>query len=292
MRSAGTKKKSGSVAAADNLPIYYDLYIPTGVSASSLPVILFIHGFKGFKDWGAFPDACEELSRAGFAVIAVNLSMNGIGGNLLEFDELDLFAGETLSRDLEDVGVVIDAVKSGKIAIEGVGLDIDRLGIIGHSRGGHTAVAAAAEYSEIMSLVTWSAVADYNSRWSDQMVRDWKEKGFTEIKNARTNQVMRIDRVVYDDALQHADRLMAIRRVKELHIPCLFIAGKEDEAVSFGDSEKLYRACPSDEKEIRLINKAGHTFNVAHPFEEKKFPEAFEEVIDFTEGWFLETLKK
>ena len=26
------------------------------------PVILFVNGFKGFKDWGAFPAACEELA--------------------------------------------------------------------------------------------------------------------------------------------------------------------------------------------------------------------------------------
>jgi uncharacterized protein len=44
-----------------------------------LPVILFVHGFKGFKDWGAFPDACEEFARVGFAVVAFNLSLNGVG---------------------------------------------------------------------------------------------------------------------------------------------------------------------------------------------------------------------
>lgn len=291
MRSTNVLKNSGSVLSGEDLPIYYDLYTPSGVSSSTLPVILFIHGFKGFKDWGAFPDACEELSRAGFAVVAFNFSLNGVGENMLEFDELDLFAKETLSRDLNDVGTVIEAVKNGEITSEKVVLDTDRTGIIGHSRGGHTAVAAAAEYDEIMSLVTWSAVADYNARWSEKMIRDWKESGYTEIKNARTNQVMRIDKVVYDDAIRNADRLMAIRRVKELHIPSMFIAGKEDEAVHYSDSEKLYRACPSDDKEVRLIKDAGHTFNVSHPFEEEKFPDAFDEVLNLTEGWFLETLK-
>jgi fermentation-respiration switch protein FrsA (DUF1100 family) len=96
---------------------------------------------------------------------------------------------------------------------------------------------------------------------------------------------------VYDDALANADRLMAIKRVEELYIPSMFIAGKEDEAVPYSESERLYRACPSDHKEVRLINDAGHTFNVAHPFEEENFPKAFEEVLDLTEGWFLENLR-
>lgn len=291
MKTNSVIKESGSIPSSENLPIYYDLYTPSVSVATVQPLIIFVHGFKGFKDWGAFPDACEELSRAGFAVLAMNFSLNGVGGNMLDFDQLDLFERETLSQDLDDIGRVIEAVKSKEIASDKAQLDSDRMGIFGHSRGGHTAIAAAAEYSEIMSLVTWSAVADYNARWSDQMIEDWKSRGYTEIKNSRTNQIMKIGKVVYEDALANADRLMAIKRVEEIHIPALFIAGKEDEAVPFSDSEKLYRACPSDEKEVRLIEKAGHTFNVSHPFEEENFPDAFNEALDLTEGWFLETLK-
>lgn len=272
-------------------PIYYDLYSPSVAPSTVVPVVLFVHGFKGFKDWGAFPDACEELARTGFAVITFNFSLNGIGKNMLEFDELDLFERETLSQDLEDVGTIIDAIKQKSINSDRVLLNSDLIGIIGHSRGGHTAVAAAAEYSEIMCLVSWSAVADYNARWSSEMKKDWEEKGFSEIVNSRTNQIMRVGKVVYDDAINNADRLMAIKRVRELHIPCMFIAGKEDEAVPYSDSEKLFRACPSDEKEVRIINNAGHTFNVSHPFEEEKFPQAFEEVLNLTEGWLIEFLK-
>lgn len=291
MKASRVDKISGNVESKEGLPIYFDLYTPFSTSGPTLPLILFLHGFKGFKDWGAFPDACEELSKAGFGVLAMNFSHNGVGENMLEFDQLDLFEKETLSRDLNDVGTVIEAVKSKEISSDKVVLDSDRIGIIGHSRGGHTAVAAAAEYSEIMTLVTWSAVSNYNDRWSDSMINDWETKGYTEIKNSRTNQVMKIGKAVYDDAIANADRLMAIKRVEELHIPSMFIAGKDDEAVPFSESEQLYRACPADQKEIRLIKNAGHTFNVAHPFEEENFPEAFEEVLDLTEGWFLENLK-
>ncbi len=291
MKVSRVEKNSGNVESADGLPIYYDLYTPYSTSGSTLPIIIFLHGFKGFKDWGAFPDACEELSKTGFAVLAMNFSHNGIGENMLEFDQLDLFEKGTLSRDLDDIGSVIEAVKSREISTEKDVLDSDRIGIIGHSRGGHTAVAATAEYSEIMALVTWSAVANYNERWSEAMIEDWNNKGYTEIKNSRTNQIMRIGKEVYDDAIANEDRLMAIKRVQEIYIPSMFIAGKDDEAVPFSESEKLYRTCPSELKEVRLIENAGHTFNVAHPFEEETFPEEFDEVLDLTEGWFLENLK-
>ena len=273
------------------MPIYYDLLIPGVDSGTVLPVILFVHGFKGFKDWGAFPDLNEELARAGFAVVAFNLSLNGVGAGMTEFDEPELFRRETFSQDLADIGSVIEAIKNKEIQSDKAVLDTDRIGILGHSRGGHTAVVAAAEYSEIQCLVTWSAVADYNKRWSDEMIKDWKSKGYTEIKNSRTGQILPLDKIVYDDAIENADRLIAINRVKELYIPSMFIAGKSDETVPYSESEKLFRASPSSDKEIRLIDNAGHTFQISHPFKEEEFPPEFNEALDLTEGWFLDYLR-
>lgn len=283
-------KESGSISSNEDLPIRYDLYVPNGGSVDSYPLILFLHGFKGFKDWGPFPAACEALSSAGFAVVAFNFSLNGVGENLLEFDRLDLFARETLSQDLNDVGSVINALKQQEIATEKAELNTDRIGILGHSRGGHTAVAAAAEYSEVACLVTWSAVADYNARWSQGMIIDWETEGVTEIKNGRTGQIMPVQKVVYDDAREHADRLIAVTRIKNLHLPSLFIHSKGDEAVPYSEAQKLYRASPSTDKELKLIPNAGHTFDTSHPFEEDDFPEAFETAFTATKNWFQDHL--
>lgn len=291
MNYSTISKQEGYISSTEGLPIYYDLLIPGVDSGTALPVILFVHGFKGFKDWGAFPDLNEELARAGFAIVAFNLSLNGVGTGMTEFDEPELFRRETFSQDLADIGSVIEAIKNKEIQSDKAVLDTDRIGILGHSRGGHTAVVAAAEYSEIQCLVTWSAVADYNKRWSDEMINDWKSKGYTEIKNSRTGQILPLDKIVYDDAIENADRLIAINRVKELYIPSMFIAGKSDETVPYSESEKLFRASPSSDKEIRLIDNAGHTLQISHPFKEEEFPPEFNEALDLTEGWFLDYLR-
>lgn len=286
MKTSSVNKISDSIPSSEDLPIYYDLYYPDNQEEQKLPLIIFLHGFKGFKGWGAFPDGCAELSTAGFAVVAMNFSFNGVGESMTEFDQLDLFARETLTQDLNDVGSVIDALHEGKISANNISLDTDNIGILGHSRGGHTAVAAAAEYDEIECLVTWSAVADYNERWSDDMIADWKEKGVTEIKNGRTGQMMPVKKVVFDDALKNADRLMAATRAKELDIPSLFIHSKGDETVPFSEAEKLYQSCGSEEKDIMLIPDSGHTFGTAHPFEDDSFPDPFRQVVDKTAKWF------
>ena len=279
-------KESGSVPSNEGLPIHYDLYIPNGGNEKSYPVILFLHGFKGFKDWGTFPAVCEELSSAGFAVLAMNFSLNGVGENMTEFDRLELFARETLSQDLDDVASVVNALKQGEIATDRARLNTDKMSILGHSRGGHTAIAAAAEHPEIACLVTWSAVADYNARWSEEMIIDWETKGVTEIKNGRTGQIMPVKKVVYEDALENADRLIALKRIENLYIPALFIHAKGDKAVSYREAEKLYRNCPSQEKELKLLPDSGHTFDGAHPFEEEEFPKALEEAFEATSNWF------
>lgn len=287
----GISKTSGSISSDENLPIRYDVYQPVDEPSAVLPTILFLHGFKGFKDWGTFPAICRRIAQSGFSVVAMNFSLNGIGKNPLEFDRLDLFARETLSQDLDDVGSLINAIQHDHITADNQPLNGDRVGILGHSRGGQTAVAAAAEYAEIQCLVTWSAVANYNARWSEEMKSDWQSKGVTDIKNGRTGQIMPMSKIVWDDARENADRVIALHRVDELKLPALFIHSKGDEAVSYHDAEQLYGACSSEEKELMLLEKTGHTFGGSHPFEDKKFPEPLEQAVTKTIKWFADHLK-
>ena len=221
----------------------------------------------------------------------MNFSLNGVGESMTEFDELDRFARETLSQDLDDVGTMIEALQEGRVSAGQVSLKTNSIGLLGHSRGGHTAVAAAAEFESVRCLVTWSAVADYNARWSDDKIADWEQRGVTEIKNGRTGQIMPMKEVIYKDALANADRLMAVKRAKELSIPTLFVHSKGDQGVSYQDAEQLYSACASTEKDLMLLSDSGHTFGTSHPFQKEEFPEPFQQVVAKTEEWFIEHLQ-
>lgn len=281
------KKVSGSVSSSEGLPIRYDLYHPHPAPDVLRPV-LFVHGFKGFKNWGPFPDACAELASGNLAVIAFNQSLGGVGESLTGFDRLDLFQRQTLSQDQDDIASILTAIREKTIAAPNISLDPDNVGIIGHSRGGHTAVVAAAGQDAIVKLVTWSAVSNYKTFFSEEMIKDWEEKGYTEIQNARTGQTMRIDRLVYDDLLNNNNKLIASERVKSLYIPCCFIHAREDEAVPVKFVNELYNNCPSSEKKRVIIENTGHTFGAAHPFEADDFPPKFRELLDHTKGWFTD----
>jgi pimeloyl-ACP methyl ester carboxylesterase len=282
---------SGRIESSEGLPIKWDLYSPISGTSRDFPVIIFLHGFKGFKDWGPFPDACEDLARSGFGVVAMNFSLNGIGENRTEFDRPDLFERQTFTQDLDDIKRVITAIQNGEITDSHAHLNTDVIGLVGHSRGGHVAVAAASEFESVQCLVTWGAVADYLEFWTDKMKKDWEDQGYTEVTNSRTGQVMKLDKLVYDDAVENADQVIAIRRVEELRIPSLFIHGRDDESVPYTNSENLHIKCAAKDKELRLIAKTGHTFDAAHPFEEMEFPKPFQELLDWTIGWFREHLR-
>lgn len=282
---------SGSIRSTEGLPIKWDLYSPISGTNRDFPVIIFLHGFKGFKDWGAFPDACEDLARSGFGVVAMNFSLNGIGDKKTEFDRLDLFERQTFTQDLKDIESVIKALQSGEIQDKHSHLNTDVIGLIGHSRGGHVAVAAAAEFEAVQCLVTWSAVANYLDFWTDKMKKDWESKGFTEVVNSRTNQVMKLDKAVYEDALKNEDKVIARKRVEEVRVPALFIHARDDESVPYTNSEELHIHCAAKEKELRFVAKTGHTYGIAHPFEEMEFPKPFAELLDWTIGWFREYLR-
>ena len=70
-------------------------------------LVIIIHGFKGFKDWGFFPWLAQRLSHHHLAVCRFNMSRSGIGDDPETFDRLDLFEGDTYSTQLDDLRGVV-----------------------------------------------------------------------------------------------------------------------------------------------------------------------------------------
>ena len=52
---------------------------------NNAPCLIFVHGFKGFKDWGFWPYIGNYFAKNRFFVITFNFSHNGIGEGKTEF---------------------------------------------------------------------------------------------------------------------------------------------------------------------------------------------------------------
>lgn len=258
-----------------------------------LPVILFCHGFKGFKDWGPFPAWGRFLAEAGFASVLFNFSYNGVSAEApMAFTELDAFAENTYSRELDDLAAVVEAAESGHLpgpALD-VGLGQGRLGLMGHSRGGGLAILHAARDERVRALATWSAVSSFIERFRPEQIADWKDKGYTEVVNSRTGQTMRLGQVLYEDALAHREQLDILGAAQEIDKPWLIVHAGDDESVPFDEAQELKEAAPGAVFEEA---EGGHTFGGSHPFEGKDagdVPPSLRRVWRRTRDFFTEML--
>ena len=265
------------IEGSNNKPISLDVfYNPTN---KPKPIIIFIHGFKGFKDWGHFNAMAATFAEAECVFVKFNFSYNGTTiQNPSSFDDLEAFGQNNYIIELNDLGLVIDWVfKNEKLKND---IDKTNLALIGHSRGGGIAILKAQEDTRVAKLVTWAAVSDFINRNNSKTINSWKEKGVVYTLNSRTNQQMPLYAQFYEAILQNKERLNIIKSAKLLTIPFLIIHGTADEAVSFKDAEELHQACAHSE--LKLVGGAGHTFEVKHPFSGNVFPQNANNIINTT----------
>jgi pimeloyl-ACP methyl ester carboxylesterase len=250
-------------------------------------VIVICHGFKGFKNWGFFPYAAEQLVEgAGYPVVQFNFSGSGIGADLENFTEMDKFERNTFSKELDELKLVLDAAEAGELP--GL-LSRERFGLLGHSRGGISTIVTAAEDPRVAALVTWNAIASVD-RWSEEQKEEWRSKGRMEILNARTGQMMPVGVALLEDAERNAERLDLERAAARLEVPYLLIHGEDDESVSIADGERLAAAAPAESTRFERIKRGSHTFGAVHPF--AGTTEQLDRAVDLSAGWFAVYLEE
>ena len=235
-----------------------DVRVPEGPPPRT--AVVLVHGFKGFKDWGFFPWLAEELAAAGHAVVSFNFSRNGIGPDLETFTELDRFGRNTLSRELDELLWVLDRVEEGAWVPRAP----RKIGLLGHSRGGGDAVLAARTHEAVGALVTWSAVATFD-RWEEETKEEWREDGVVYVLNGRTGQQMPLEVSLLEDYEANRERLDVEAAAGRVRAPWLIVHGRQDLSVDEEDARRLARA--SGQARLLLVEGAGHTYEVGHPFE-------------------------
>lgn len=230
---------------------------------NSAPCLIFVHGFKGFKDWGFWPYNGNYFAEKGYFVLTFNFSHNGIGESLTEFTEFDKFADNTFSLELEELNEIIDAYLNNFFGGKGN----SKLGIVGHSRGGGDSLLVGSRRNEIGAVVLWASVANFN-RYSDRQAKEWREKGVFEVLNTRTNQMMKLNVSLLEDLEKNKGGLLNLEQAaKNMNKPMLILHGEQDLAVKVNEAEQIYSWSDKDLTELFKISATGHTFDVSHPFE-------------------------
>lgn len=236
------------------------------------PMIIFVHGFKGFKDWGPFNLLSDFFAQQEYVFCKINLSHNGTSPEQpLNFQDLEAFGHNNFSIELDDIGSVIDYFTSGIDDISNEEIDRQMIFLLGHSRGGGMVLLKAAEDSRVKAVATLAAISDLKKRWSPDFLQEWKEKGVQYTYNGRTKQNMPLYYQLVEDLERNFRRLDIPNAVKNLRIPALILHGTVDETlpVSMAYDLKAYNAST----EIKIIEGASHTFGGYHPYFDETLPD-------------------
>ena len=129
-----------------------DTFVPD--KEGKLPLVIFAHGYKGYKDWGAWNLMAEKFAKNGFYFVKFNFSHNGTSlDNPSDFADLESFAHNNYSKELSDLNFVIEHFSQDNR------VDAENITLIGHSRGGGISIIAASENSKIKNLITLASIS-------------------------------------------------------------------------------------------------------------------------------------
>ena len=242
------------------------------------PIVVFCHGYKGFKDWGAWDIMANRFTSKGYCFIKFNFSHNG--GTVeqpIDFPDLEAFGQNNYSIELDDLDSVINWIcASGNIKTN---INVDNIILIGHSRGGGIIAIKAEEDSRIKTLITLAGVSDFKARFPKGLAFDsWKSEDVYFVENGRTHQQMPHYFQFYENFVKNEDRLTIKRAVSVLKIPHLIIHGGNDTSVSVDEAEALHKWNPNSE--LAIIEGANHVFGTSHPWKKITLPKEFETAIE------------
>ncbi|MBI4567550.1 MAG: alpha/beta fold hydrolase [Planctomycetes bacterium] len=275
------------IPGAEGQHIRGDVHAPGAGGRGRAPVVVILHGFKGFKDWGFFHHLAWSLAQAGFHAVRFNFSHNGVDESEAEFPRLDLFRRNTWTKELFDAAEVERAVGEGRLPCAAK-MDPSRLFLLGHSKGGAVALLRAwrgapaaggtipggnavrgpGAAGRCAGVVTWNSIPATDmlfARLGEEGVARWRERGFIEIPNERTGQRMPLDYAYVEDMLANRAALSVAAALAALPCPALFVAGSRDEGVPPEASRFMARASGGKGR-LAVIEGGDHVFGARHPW--------------------------
>ncbi len=276
-------KKDIIVDGKQGKPITIDSYFPQDLGNS--PILVFAHGFKGFKDWGQWELIAQAFANAGFIFIKFNFSHNGTSpDHPLDFSDLEAFGNNNYTKELADIDVVLNWIAKQTWASP-------KIGLIGHSRGGGIGLIKAANDQRIKALATWAAVSHLDYSWRDNpsLLEKWKADGVLYNINGRTKQNMPLYYQLFEDFEANKAMLNIEKALqKRSDLKLLIVHGTKDSAVPFFSAKQIHQW--HSNSILHTIEEANHVFGGSHPFNSVELPAHSEELVKASIRFFEEAL--
>jgi len=194
-------------------------------------LVVIGHGVTAHKDRPFLVALAEGVARAGIAALRISFSGNG--------DSEGRFADSNITKEVEDLGAVLDAFPRHRIFYAG------------HSMGGAVGVLRASCDARIRGLVSLAAIVH---------TRAFAERTFGALVPGRDLMLDRPGCVLTDaylDDLRGIDSVLG--PAAQIRVPWLFVHGTRDELVPVSDTRDAF-ARASAPKQLVLLEGADHRF--------------------------------
>ncbi|MEO1654067.1 MAG: prolyl oligopeptidase family serine peptidase, partial [Bacteroidota bacterium] len=207
------------------------------------PVLIEIHGGPEYQIRATFNGFYQYLvNELGITVIVPNIrGSNGYGKSYMKMDD-----GFERENAIEDIGALLDWVKNQE------SLDANRVAIYGESYGGYATLASLVRYSkrfkcgiDAVGISNWisylKGTRDYR--------RDLRRVEFGDERDPKMAAFL--------------EKISPANHTDKITSPLLIFQGLNDPRVNYKESEQIYEALSSQEKEVWyvLARDEGHGFN-------------------------------
>lgn len=268
------------INGAAGKPIAVDIFYNNDETVK--PVVVYAHGFNGFKDWGNADIIAEQFAAAGYVFVKFNFSHNGTTPeHPQDFVDLDAFGNNNYTKQLYDVNCIMDWV-CNEDNVHKKAIDKNRIYLIGHSMGGGISTLYAAKDIRVKKLITWAGISECKTpwtNWTNDQLLEWKETGVAYYLNGRTKQNMPLYYQLHQDYLDNEAAVNIETAMRSLTIPVLICQGTLDTAVPIEKAYELHSWKPAA---VFFTVESDHVFGRTHPWLSPMLPDAMQEVVNKT----------
>jgi pimeloyl-ACP methyl ester carboxylesterase len=258
------KKDFFTLSGAKGRAMLTDLTYDT--SFKDAPLVIFAHGFKGFKDWGTHNLLAKYFVENGYRFLKFNFSHNGTTTDApIDFADLIAFSDNTFSFELDDLTTVIDFACGGTAIPRATSVYL-----IGHSMGGGISIIKTAEDKRVNKLVSMASISSFHNLWPKEAEEQWRLQGILYMHNSRTNQQMPLKATLLDDLEKNAARLDILAKASTITQPWLIVHGDKDPTVPLCHAEQLRDA--QRHADFLVIENGDHVFGATHPYTDDTMP--------------------
>jgi pimeloyl-ACP methyl ester carboxylesterase len=258
--------KDFEIKGSGGLPIKGDI-----TYANSYPdyLVIFVHGYKGFKDWGTHQLTANYFANKSIYFLKFNFSHSGVSpDDLSDINDLELFSKNTPSKELFDLDQVITFAANKFPHLQIV--------LLGHSKGGALSVLQAAKDKRVIKLITWAAIGSFRNLWKQEDEENWKKTGFNYVLNGRTGEKTPLSVDLLNDVLENENQFNISEAAKNIAQPWLIVQGTEDPAVKIEVAQNFNKQQPKSK--LMIVEGANHVFGAFHPYLDEKLPADLEKV--------------